>query len=336
MHALLEPSAYVGMGKGTELTIAPFRVAEGTHQGAVESGWLFSLAVNPTFKMCDRMVAEHGGGLVAIMDDNYITGPPAQAFEANKHLMAELKGAGLELQPKKSKCYIDAAHRDDEWDRMRGDIEDGILKTEKGEEVRVNGDLARGMTVCNVPVGSNEFVLGYLEQRLQKILKGFNKLAELLDPGRWPNPDIPTRQMLWVLTVTCLQFMGDYWIRHVRPDLTKSFAEGIDAGVRKIFTHCVGVNTENWSDAAKERVRLPIRHKGCGLRDAEDKRFGQFLGAAAQSLIHLIDRVDKEEAQSREDSTHSPSAVCSEKEHSTSHLPRHGKESCRTVDQTEI
>ena len=136
---------------------------------------------------------------------------------------------------------------------MRGDIEDGILKTEKGEEVRVNGDLARGMTVCNVPVGSNEFVLGYLEQRLQKILKGFNKLAELLDPGRWPNPDIPTRQMLWVLTVTCLQFMGDYWIRHVRPDLTKSFAEGIDAGVRKIFTHCVGVNTENWSDAAKER-----------------------------------------------------------------------------------
>ena len=60
MHALLEPSAYVGMGKGTELMTAPFRVAEGTHQGAVESGWLFSLAVNPTFKMCDRMVAEHG------------------------------------------------------------------------------------------------------------------------------------------------------------------------------------------------------------------------------------------------------------------------------------
>ena len=46
-------------------------------------------------------------------------------------------------------------------------------------------------------------------------------------------------------------------------------------------------------DAAKERVRLPIRHKGCGLRDAEDRRFGQFLGAAAQSLIHLMDRVDK-------------------------------------------
>ena len=63
--------------------------------------------------------------------------------------------------------------------------------------------------------------------------------------------------------------------------------------MRKIFTHCVGVNTENWSDTAKERVRLPIRHKGCGLREVEERRFGQFLGAAAQSLIHLIDRVDK-------------------------------------------
>ena len=92
------------MGEWTELITAPFRVAEGTHQGAVESGWLFSLAVNSAFKRCNRRVAEHGGGLVAIIDDNYITGPPAQAFEANKHLMADLKETGLELQPKKPKC----------------------------------------------------------------------------------------------------------------------------------------------------------------------------------------------------------------------------------------
>ena len=50
---------------------------------------------------------------------------------------------------------------------MRGDIEEGVLKREDGEEVRVNGEPARGMAVCNVPVGSKEFVLGYLEQRLK-------------------------------------------------------------------------------------------------------------------------------------------------------------------------
>ena len=129
-------------------------------------------------------------------------------------------------------------------------------------------------------------------QRMQKILKGYTKLGDLLDPGRWPNPDIPTRQMLWILTVTCLQFMGDYWIRHVRPDLTEKFAQGIDKGISAIFQRCIGVNTECWSDIAKERLRLPIRLKGCGLREAEDRRFGQYLGATAQSVIHLIDRRD--------------------------------------------
>ena len=87
MQALLEPSAYIGMGKvgkGTDLTTALFRVAEGTHQGAVESGWLFSVAVNPAFKRADRTMAEHGGGLAATIGDNYITGPPALAFEVNR------------------------------------------------------------------------------------------------------------------------------------------------------------------------------------------------------------------------------------------------------------
>ena len=168
MQALLEPSAYVGMGKGTNLITAPFRVAEGTHQGAVESGWLFSLAVNPAFKRADREMAEQGGGVTAIIDDNYITGPPALVFEANKQLAEDLKEAGLELQPRKSKCYIGREFRNEEWDRMRGDIEDGVLQTENGEEIRINGELARGMTVCNVPVGSKEFVTGYLEQKLKK------------------------------------------------------------------------------------------------------------------------------------------------------------------------
>ena len=65
------------------------------------------------------------------------------------------------------------------------------------------------MTVCNVPICSREFVTGYLQQKLKKILRGVDKLIELLDPGRWPNLDIPTRQMLWSLTLTCLQYMGD-------------------------------------------------------------------------------------------------------------------------------
>ena len=138
-----------------------------------------------------------------------------------------------------------------------------------------------GMTVCNVPVGSKGFVEGYLDQRQAKIQRGFTTISNLLDPGRWPNPDIPTRQMLRTLTVTCIQFMGNYCIRHVRPDLTGRFAAAIDTGVQRNFQQCVGADTTAWSDIAQERVRLPISLKGCGLREAEDRRYGQYLGAAA-------------------------------------------------------
>ena len=37
---------------------------------------------------------------------------------------------------------------------------------------------------------------------------------------------------------------------------------------------------------------MHIHLKGCGLRDAEDRQYRQYIGAAAQSVIHLIDRRD--------------------------------------------
>jgi hypothetical protein len=37
-------------------------------------------------------------------------------------------------------CHIDATHRNDKWDRLRGDIPNGVLKTEKRKEVMVNSN----------------------------------------------------------------------------------------------------------------------------------------------------------------------------------------------------
>ena len=64
-HALLLPEAYVGMGNGTSLATAPFRCAEGVHQGAIEAGWFFAIAVNPpAFQRLNNRLREHGGGVV--------------------------------------------------------------------------------------------------------------------------------------------------------------------------------------------------------------------------------------------------------------------------------
>ena len=68
---------------------------------------------------------------MGIVDDNYSLGPPKVVFHNNKMFASDLRSAGLKLQPAKSKCYIRDYHRDDAWDRVRGDIPNGTLTDKK-------------------------------------------------------------------------------------------------------------------------------------------------------------------------------------------------------------
>ena len=105
------------------------------------------------------------------------------------------------------------------------------------------------------------------------ITRGFTKVKKMLDPRLWPHPEIPVRQMHWIMMLVCFQSMGDYWLRHVRPDHTGTFAEGIDLVIAELFRVTVGMDVDEWSPAARERLRLPLRERGCGLREAVDRRF---------------------------------------------------------------
>ena len=75
----------------------------------------------------NRTLGEAGGGVVAIIDDNYPMGPPDILFEANNKFKEDLKEVGLELQLKKSACYIDEKFRNEEWHRRRGSLPEGKL-----------------------------------------------------------------------------------------------------------------------------------------------------------------------------------------------------------------
>ena len=130
-----------------------------------------------------------GGAATAIIDDNYAMGPPSVIFPANEQLKTDQAVIGLELQPAKSYCYIDVAHQDLEWHWLRGEIPEGVLH-DGAEVIMVNKQPSHGMSVYNVLVGTADYVGGYLEQRLGMITRGFAKVKKLLDPGRWPHPEI--------------------------------------------------------------------------------------------------------------------------------------------------
>jgi hypothetical protein len=145
---------------------------------------------------------------MAIIDDNYIISPIEEIFEACKRFAANLTDVGLKFQPRKLACYIAEEVSNTEWDSLRGDIPNGLITD-------AHGNVTFGLAVCYVPVGSEALVKAYLARKGTHIQRGFNVIERLLDPGRWPHPDIPAQQMLWIHTLACLQFTGGYWIRHV-------------------------------------------------------------------------------------------------------------------------
>jgi len=121
---------------------------------------------------------------MAIIDDNYVLGPLEVIFLANHDAFAEdLKEVGLKLQPTKSKFYVDEAHRNEKWDRLRGSIPNSTITNPNGAE-------HHGFTGCDVPIKQREFVTEYLRQKKGSILKGYEKISSLMDPRRWPHPEI--------------------------------------------------------------------------------------------------------------------------------------------------
>ena len=59
-----------------------------------------------------------------------------------------------------------------------------MIKDLNGEAVISDGDAFHGIRTCNVPIGEEGFVKGYFRQKMTKITRGIEKIAELLDPGR--------------------------------------------------------------------------------------------------------------------------------------------------------
>ncbi len=127
---------------------------------------------------------------------------------------------------------------------------------------------------------------------MNSILKGTTSISNLLNPGRWPHPNIPMQQMLWILTLICMQFMGNYWLRHVCPDYTADFAQGLDKSIHTIFQMCIGIDINSWTDFAKERMQLLIRFKGLGLQASFNRCHTQYIGALTQSIPYLINQTD--------------------------------------------
>ena len=99
-----------------------------------------------------------------------------------------------------------------------------------------------------------------------------------MNPRQEMAPEIPGRQYLWQLTLRCLQHMGNYWCRHVPTFYTKEFAKVVDDAVIESIRQALDIEVDKLNPMVKERVRLPIRMKGMGVRSLEDRRYAEYIG----------------------------------------------------------
>jgi hypothetical protein len=163
-HLTLNTKSYVAMGSGTNMTDANFRVEEGVHQGAVPSGWSYSLGQNHAMQSHRARVEAIGGGVTVILDDNTTIAPREVLFNMTRQLAEDLSLVAVELQPHKSTCYINDNLRDETWDILRSKVKNGMIVDE-------DGNTHYGITTCNIPIGSRNFVKTYLESKKTRSLK---------------------------------------------------------------------------------------------------------------------------------------------------------------------
>ena len=86
--------------------------------------------------MNNRLKAE-GGGAAAIIDDNYIIGTQRVIFEINAEFAGDFASKVLESRPSNVESWNTESNKPDEWDELRGDLPERILRDKARKSILV-------------------------------------------------------------------------------------------------------------------------------------------------------------------------------------------------------
>ena len=78
-------------------------------------------------------------------------------------------------------------------------------------------------------------------------------------------------QKLWTMPQFSLHRRVTYWLRTCTPEQTMEMTETVDLCIMEAIQAAIGVSFET-KKMAKERLRLPARMKGGGVKRATKKR----------------------------------------------------------------
>jgi hypothetical protein len=256
---------------------------EGLVQGSPTSSSGFSFTIHDKVKEADRRLAEVGGCARFGMDDGYMVGPKEIIFDVLAKFAEGIeRDHGCALNTRKCKMYSRTEGACEEA-RREGFIPAVLEHIQEGTYVNETGDIFRGILIFNVPVGEERYVEAVLRDKAQQVGQVTRQYVEDLEE-EYP-------QELWTMLQFSLQHRITYWLRTCTPEETRQMAEHVDYCIMEAVQAATGVDFDG-EEAARERLRIPARMKGGGIRRATETRYPAFLGALLDVLPRCIDRTE--------------------------------------------
>ena len=142
---------------------------DGLNQGAPSSSAGFSLTIRKWVTEADARLAEHGGCARFGMDDGYMLGPREVIFSVLQDFARGVQDStGCELVAHKCKAY---SRDPTAWSdiQRRGLIPEELSHIKEGVHVNNSGDLLKGLTIFNVPVGDDDYVSACLLDKVRQV-----------------------------------------------------------------------------------------------------------------------------------------------------------------------
>jgi hypothetical protein len=288
-------SLIVWAGPQATPTVAPFRSEEGIQQGdglgMAEYG-VATLAVNKALndylKSCastDDADGEDTGIARFFADDGFILAPVQTALEAVKFYERAIAPLGERLKSSGCEIYCpargaDLASHPDLVGRVTLSLEEGV-STARVDGFRIAAD---GVNICGVFVGEPDYVMRNLDRNLEGQRSYIENIVTKLQPFH--------SQSLHTLVLYCLSGRIDYNIQHQYPNDSRRLAAGFDEAIKKAESAALGpAGPLVYDDVhARERMRLPVRRGGGGLRERHRLAPAAFLGTLSAVAPMLTDR----------------------------------------------
>jgi len=209
------------------------------------------------------------------MNACYIVGPMDVIFVVLAEFAERVeRDTWCQLVPENFKFYsMDSTTWEDINNREL--IPEGLKHMQEGIFVNNAGDVLRGLEVFNVPVGDPDYVATILRTKAKQVgITTSNYVTDLADE----HP-----QDMWTMLRYCLQHMVIYCVRTCTLTNTEEVASLVDACILEAVEAATRIDSDV-QVMANERLRMPTRMKGGGIKKKTDMRRKAFRGALLNIL----------------------------------------------------